>query len=193
MEDLLSLSEAAEALNVSEMTVKRYIYAGRLKSYKLPGGRHRIPRSEIQRLLQEGASEPSAEEIVAGLEARVAELEEALEHVTAELQVLAAWLARRQHELPETTTHNVKAKKLIEILGPGCNKCRKLYEITQIVVQESFPEAFYVVHVTDLDRITAYGPLLTPAFVMEGRILSAGRVLTAEEVRGLLQNALRPQ
>jgi len=187
MEELLSLGEAAEALNVSEITIKRYIYAGRLKSYKLPGGRHRIPRAEIQRLLREGASEPPAEDVVAGLEARVAELEEALEHVTAELQVLAAWLARRQQELPEASTRAIHDKKLIEILGPGCNKCRKLYEITQAVVQQSFPEAFYVIHVTDLDRITAYGPLLTPALVVEGQILSAGRVLTAEEVRRLLE------
>ncbi len=29
MEELLSLGEAAEALNVSEITIKRYIYAGR--------------------------------------------------------------------------------------------------------------------------------------------------------------------
>ncbi len=189
MDELLSLGEAAEALSVSEITVKRYIYAGKLKSHKLPGGRHRIPRAELDRLLAGGAPLPDAEEIVRGLEARVDELEEALEHITAELQVLAAWCARRESELPETD-EPAPARREVAVLGPGCNKCRKLHETVLTVVGESFPTAFTVTHITDLDRITAYGPILTPALVVDGRVVSAGRVLLPAEVQRLLARAL---
>lgn len=188
-EELLSLSDAADALSVSEITVKRYIYAGKLKSHKLPGGRHRIPRSELTRLLEGGDAPPAAEDIVPGLEARVEELEEALEHITAELQVLAAWCARREEELPETA-EPLPERREVAVLGPGCNKCRKLHETVLAVVGEHFPTAFTVTHITDLDQITAYGPILTPALVVDGKVASAGRVLLRDEVQRLLAKAL---
>jgi excisionase family DNA binding protein len=188
-EELLSLGEAAEALSVSEITVKRYIYAGKLKSHKLPGGRHRIPRSELNRLLEGGAAPPNPEEIVPGLEARVEELEAALEHVAAELQVLAAWCARREEELPDVSAPR-SAPRQVAILGPGCNKCRKLHGTVLEVVGEGFAESFTVTHITDLDQITAYGPILTPALVVDGRVVSAGRVLLRDEVKRLLAKAL---
>jgi excisionase family DNA binding protein len=188
-EELLSLAEAAEALNVSEITVKRYIYAGKLKSHKLPGGQHRIPRSELERLLEGGAAPPADEEIVAGLEARVVELEGALEHMTAELQVLAAWCAKRQEELPPTAPEG-PATREVAVLGPGCTKCRKLHATVEEVVGEAFPEVFTVTLVTDLDRITSYGPILTPAMVVDGRVVSAGRVLLRDEVQRLLTKAM---
>jgi len=190
VDELLSLAEAAETLNVSEITVKRYIYSGKLRSHKLPGGRHRIPRSELTRLLEGGTAPPAPEEVVTGLEARVDELESALEHVSAELQVLAAWCARRQEDLPEAAGA-VATQRVVEVLGPGCNKCRKLHATVLEVVGESFPETFQVAHVTDLDRITAYGPLLTPALVIDGKVVSAGRVLLADEVQRLLAKALQ--
>jgi excisionase family DNA binding protein len=188
-EELLSLAEAAEALNVSEITIKRYIYAGKLRSHKLPGGQHRIPRSELARLLEGGATPPAPEEVMTGLESRVDELESALEHVTAGLQVLAAWCAKRQQDLPEAATEG-PASREVAILGPGCNKCRKLHATVLEVVGESFPEVFTVTHITDLDRITSYGPILTPALVVDGRIVSAGRVLLRDEVQRLLTKAL---
>lgn len=188
---LLSLSEVAEALNVSELTVKRYIYAGKLHSHKLPGGQHRIPAGELSRLLEGDTTVPSEETVVAGLETRVEELEEALEHVRAELEVLAAWCARRQDELPETSPTRSLERREVAVLGPGCNKCRKLHATVLEVVGESFTEIFTVTHITDLERITAYGPILTPALVVEGRVVSAGRVLQPDEVRRLLGQAIQ--
>jgi putative nucleotidyltransferase with HDIG domain/excisionase family DNA binding protein len=48
--ELLSAREAAIALNVTPQTIKNYIYAGRLKSLKTPGGQHRIRRSDLNSL-----------------------------------------------------------------------------------------------------------------------------------------------
>jgi molybdopterin-binding protein len=44
------LREAAEALGVSYQTIKLWIYKKKLKSTVTPGGHHRIPRAEVERL-----------------------------------------------------------------------------------------------------------------------------------------------
>jgi len=48
--NLLKLPEAAELLNISYPTIKQWIYKGKIRSVQGPGGHHRIPQSEIDRL-----------------------------------------------------------------------------------------------------------------------------------------------
>ena len=48
--ELLKLRDAAEMLNISYPTLKQWIYRGKLRSIKTPGGHHRIARSELDRL-----------------------------------------------------------------------------------------------------------------------------------------------
>src|ERR1700682_6797942 len=48
---LLAPREAANILGISYPTVKQWIYHGKLKSVKTPGGHHRVPESEIDRLI----------------------------------------------------------------------------------------------------------------------------------------------
>jgi len=45
--ELLKLRVAAEMLSISYPTLKQWIYPGKLRSIKTPGGHHRIARSEI--------------------------------------------------------------------------------------------------------------------------------------------------
>ncbi len=76
--ELLRLPQAARALQVSYPTLKQWIYRRKIRSIKTPGGHHRIPRAEIDRLLfgkqhgsrrrsQQGAS-GAAMEMATGLE-----------------------------------------------------------------------------------------------------------------------------
>ena len=51
MQRLLSPREAAGILGISYPTLKQWIYNGRLKTAKTPGGHHRVPESEIDRLI----------------------------------------------------------------------------------------------------------------------------------------------
>ncbi len=44
------LREAAELLGISYQTLKLWIYQKKIRSMKTPGGHHRVPRSEIERL-----------------------------------------------------------------------------------------------------------------------------------------------
>ena len=49
--ELLTPKEAAKLLTVSYPTIKQWIYAGKIRSVKTPGGHHRIPRSEVGHLI----------------------------------------------------------------------------------------------------------------------------------------------
>lgn len=48
--DLLKPREAARLLSISYPTLKQWIYQEKIRSVKTPGGHHRIPLSEIERL-----------------------------------------------------------------------------------------------------------------------------------------------
>ena len=50
-EDLLKPREAALELRVSFPTIKQWIYKRKIRSIRTAGGHHRIPRSEVDRLL----------------------------------------------------------------------------------------------------------------------------------------------
>ncbi len=51
MQKLLAPREAANILGISYPTLKQWIYRGKLKTAKTPGGHHRDPESEIDRLI----------------------------------------------------------------------------------------------------------------------------------------------
>ena len=50
MQRLLAPREAANILGISYPTLKQWIYRGKVKTAKTPGGHHRVPESEIDRL-----------------------------------------------------------------------------------------------------------------------------------------------
>lgn len=51
MQRLLAPREAANILGISYPTLKQWIYHGKIKTAKTPGGHHRVPESEIDRML----------------------------------------------------------------------------------------------------------------------------------------------
>ena len=51
--ELLKLADAAQEFGISYPTLKQWIYRGKVRSIKTPGGHHRIPRSEMNRLTGE--------------------------------------------------------------------------------------------------------------------------------------------
>jgi len=60
-EEMLSPREAALELRVSFPTIKQWIYAGKLRSVRTPGGHHRIPQKEVDRLLYRTRGHNAAE------------------------------------------------------------------------------------------------------------------------------------
>jgi len=65
--ELLKLHEAAQLAGVSSPTLKQWIYKGKIKSVKTAGGHHRIPRTEIDRLV--GAANRKTRKKPVGLDA----------------------------------------------------------------------------------------------------------------------------
>ena len=70
----------------------------------------------------------------------------------------------------------------IEILGMGCPKCKILYENAQTAVKEAGVEA-EVIKVEDMDKITGYGVMMTPALVIDGEVKTTGKIPSAEDIK----------
>ena len=74
------------------------------------------------------------------------------------------------------------AMHTIEILGPGCARCRLTFQVVRHVVeQEKLP--FNVVKVESLERMAALGVVTTPSVAVDGEVRLSGRVPRSEEVR----------
>ena len=63
----------------------------------------------------------------------------------------------------------------VEVLGPGCRKCRKLHVEAGKAIEEAGVEAA-LSKVESLDDIVAYGVMMTPALVIDGEIKISGRL-----------------
>ena len=70
----------------------------------------------------------------------------------------------------------------IEILGMGCPKCRMLYENAKKAVEEKGIKAD-VLKVEDMDKITGYGVMMTPALVINGEVKTTGKIPNTEEIK----------
>jgi small redox-active disulfide protein 2 len=77
---------------------------------------------------------------------------------------------------------------LIQVLGTGCAKCKTLHEIVKKAVQEIGVEA-QVEKVEDIQQIMAFEILMTPGLVIDGKVKTAGRVPSAEEIKKLIVEA----
>lgn len=73
----------------------------------------------------------------------------------------------------------------IKILGTGCPNCKILEKHTREAVAENNLEA-EVTKVDDIMEILNYGVARTPALVIDGKVLVAGRLPSKDEIKTLL-------
>ena len=76
--------------------------------------------------------------------------------------------------------------KLVQILGTGCAKCEKLKHNAEEAVKQSGVEAM-VEKVTDINVITGFGVMMTPALAIDGEVKLVGKVASPEEIQKFLQ------
>lgn len=74
----------------------------------------------------------------------------------------------------------------VKVLGSGCAKCNQLEAATKEALEQLGMDTA-IDHVTDFSRIAAYGVMSTPALVIDGKVVSYGKVLKTEEVVRILQ------
>lgn len=78
---------------------------------------------------------------------------------------------------------------LVKVLGAGCPKCRALAAAAEAALSELGLDPV-VEHVTDYGEMAKYGVMSTPALVVNGQVVSAGRVLTKAEAAEKIRAAL---
>ena len=73
----------------------------------------------------------------------------------------------------------------IEILGTGCAKCNALEEATKQAIAKI--GGFHTVDkVEDVMKIMEYGVMNTPGLVVDGEVLSTGKLLSVDDIVILL-------
>ena len=73
----------------------------------------------------------------------------------------------------------------IKVLGPGCYTCQALASRVELAVEQLGIEVT-VKHVHDYQEYTTYGILFTPGLVIDGKLVSAGRVPTVKQLVAML-------
>lgn len=76
----------------------------------------------------------------------------------------------------------------IKVLGSGCAKCNELEANVKKALEQLGMDTT-IDHVTDFGVIAAYGVMTTPALVVDGKVVSYGKVLKVDEAVKLLEKA----
>ncbi len=80
----------------------------------------------------------------------------------------------------QQNTTNVQNGAAVLVLGSGCAKCNELEKNVKAAMTELGMDDI-VDHVTDFAKIAAYGVMSTPALVVDGKVVSTGKVLKTKD------------
>jgi small redox-active disulfide protein 2 len=75
----------------------------------------------------------------------------------------------------------------VKVLGSGCANCTRLEASVRKVSEETGISA-KIEKVTDFAEIMGWGVMATPGLVVDGKVVSAGRIPTAQEIENWLKN-----
>jgi small redox-active disulfide protein 2 len=72
----------------------------------------------------------------------------------------------------------------VEVLGPGCKRCEQLFaNTTEAASAFSDSNAIEVVKVKDIKYFAKMGVFMTPGLVIDGEVVSTGKVLSPDEIK----------
>jgi small redox-active disulfide protein 2 len=79
----------------------------------------------------------------------------------------------------------------VEILGTGCKRCDQLYENTQNAVAELDSSGkIEIVKIGDINYFTKMGVFMTPGLVIDGEVVSTGKVLSPNQIKEIIEEKL---
>ena len=79
----------------------------------------------------------------------------------------------------------------VEVLGPGCKRCEQLYENTLTAASACDPsQQIEIEKVTDIKIFAKLGVFVTPGLVIDGEVISTGKVLSVDEIKGKIEEKL---
>ena len=77
----------------------------------------------------------------------------------------------------------------IQVLGLGCAKCKKAYEMMNGALKQ-LGESAEIEKVEKMEEIVKYGVMMTPAVVVNGKVKCSGKVPTLAEATSYITSAL---
>ncbi len=78
----------------------------------------------------------------------------------------------------------------VKVLGPGCARCKKLYEEVDKTIRQLGLHAT-LEKVEKIEEVMSYGVLATPGLVINGQVKAAGRLPSTAELSTWLTNAAK--
>lgn len=73
----------------------------------------------------------------------------------------------------------------IEVIGSGCKKCKKLFELTEEIARElGIKES--VLYSTDIGKIVAMGIMQSPVLAIDGKPVLVGILPDKEKLKQIL-------
>ncbi len=76
----------------------------------------------------------------------------------------------------------------IKVLGTGCAKCKAVEKTVKEVLAELNIDA-EVEDVRDMAKIMEYKVMMTPGLVIDGKVVSSGRVPSKNDVKKMIEEA----
>ena len=77
----------------------------------------------------------------------------------------------------------------IQVLGSGCKSCDTLYEnVTKALEKTRLNKTAHLEKVNDIDYFRKMGVFTTPGLVIEGKLISSGKVVTEEALIEILNS-----
>jgi small redox-active disulfide protein 2 len=73
----------------------------------------------------------------------------------------------------------------IQILGTGCPKCTQLLENAKVAVSEMGIQC-EIEKITKMNDFLKFGVMITPAFAIDGKLKSCGKILSPDEIKKML-------
>lgn len=79
----------------------------------------------------------------------------------------------------------------IEVLGPGCKRCDQLYENTVAAAAKiKTAGGIDVIKIKDIKYFAAKGVFMTPGLLIDGEVVSVGKVLSPEEIQKKIEEKM---
>ena len=79
----------------------------------------------------------------------------------------------------------------IEVLGTGCKRCDQLYENALNAVSEvDRASDINIEKIGDINYFTKMGVFMTPGLVIDGKVISTGKVPSPSEIKKKIEERL---
>lgn len=77
----------------------------------------------------------------------------------------------------------------IQIAGPGCPKCQMTEKNVRAACEQMHLD-IEITHLFDLKEYAKYGVMLIPSVIVDGKVISSGKVPSLEELKKTLEGLI---